>query len=200
MINNICLMTKSPIHGLIKKRLSKEIGNCNSKRFTLLNIENIKKTLISKKKFKLYFYITPPKKFRSFSYNYNKNIFLQKGSNLGEKMWYVKSLIKENFVLIGSDIPNIKFQDLAKAFQILKTVDIVLGPTYDLGFWLIGFSNKKSIKYPFKNIRWSTKYTLSDLTDNISKNGNSVNFCKKLRDIDIIDDYCDYSKRFNKTH
>ena len=31
------------------------------------------------------------------------------------------------------------------AFQILKTVDIVLGPTYDKGFWLIGFSNKKSI-------------------------------------------------------
>ena len=44
MINNICLMTKTPIHGLIKKRLSKEIGNCNSKRFTLLNIENIKKS------------------------------------------------------------------------------------------------------------------------------------------------------------
>ena len=33
---------------------------------------------------------------------------------------------KENFVLIGSDIPYIKFQDLATAFQILKTVDIVL--------------------------------------------------------------------------
>ena len=195
MINNICLMTKTPIHGLIKKRLSKEIGNCNSKRFTLLNIENIKKNLISKKKFKLYFYTTPSKKFRSFSYSYNKNIFLQRGSNLGEKIWYVKSLIKENFVLIGSDIPNIKFQDLAKAFQILKTVDIVLGPTYDKGFWLIGFSNKKSIKYPFKNIRWSTKYTLSDLTNNISKNGNSVNFCKKLRDIDIIDDYCDYIRK-----
>ena len=195
MINNICLMTKTPIHGLIKKRLSKEIGNCNSKRFTLLNIENIKKILISKKKFKLYFYTTPCKKFRSFSYSYNKNIFLQKGSNLGEKIWYVKSLIKENFVLIGSDIPNIKFQDLAKAFQILKTVDIVLGPTYDQGFWLIGFSNKKPIMYPFKNIRWSTKYTLSDLTNNISKNGNSVNFCKKLRDIDIIDDYCDYIRK-----
>ena len=45
MINNIFLMTKTPVHGLIKKRLSKKIGNCNSKRFTLLNIENIKKKL-----------------------------------------------------------------------------------------------------------------------------------------------------------
>ena len=66
--------------------------------------------------------------------------------------------------MIGSDIPDIKFQDLAKAFQILKTVDIVvIGPTYDEGFWLIGFSNKKPIIYPFRNIRWSTKHTLTDL-------------------------------------
>ena len=59
-------MTKTPIHGLIKKRLSKKIGNCNSKRFTLLNIENIKKNLISKKKFKLYFYTTPLKNLEAF--------------------------------------------------------------------------------------------------------------------------------------
>ena len=43
MQNKVFLMTKNPIHGLIKKRLSKEIGNCNSKRFTLLNIDNIQK-------------------------------------------------------------------------------------------------------------------------------------------------------------
>ena len=63
---------------------------------------------------------------------------------------------------------------------------------------VIGFQIKSPLIYPFKNIRWSTKHTLSDLTNNISKNGNSVNFCKKLRDIDIIDDYCDYKDRFNK--
>ena len=104
----------------------------------------------------------------------------------------LKSLIQESFILIGSDIPDIYFVDLCKAFKILKSKDIVIGPTYDKGFWLIGFSNKKSIIYPFKNIRWSTEYALSDLVTNITKNGNSFYFCKKLRDIDIIDDYCDY--------
>ena len=68
--------------------------------------------------------------------------------------------------------------DLCKAFKILKSKDIVIGPTYDRGFWLIGFSNKKSIIYPFKNIRWSTEYTLIDLVTNITKNGNSFYFVK----------------------
>ena len=192
MKNKIFLMTKTPIHGLIKKRLSADIGNCASKRFTLLNIENVKKILNNKKKFQLSFYTTPTKKFRSYSYSYKRRVFLQKGSNLGERIWYLKSLIKEKFILIGSDIPDIKFEDLYHAFEILKTNDIVIGPTFDMGFWLIGFSNKKPIIYPFKDIRWSSNYTLEDLTKNIKKNGNSINFCKKLRDIDIIDDYCDY--------
>ena len=195
MQNKVFLMTKNPIHGLIKTRLSKEIGNCNSKRFILLNIDNIQKILINKKNFKLFFYTTPTKKFRGFSFNFKRNVVLQKGANIGEKIWYLKSLIQESFILIGSDIPDINFVDLCKAFKILKSKDIVIGPTYDKGFWLIGFSNKKSIIYPFKNIRWSTEYTLSDLVTNIAKNGNSFYFCKKLRDIDIIDDYCDYSMK-----
>ena len=31
MNNSIFLMTKSPIHGIIKSRLAKDIGNCNVK-------------------------------------------------------------------------------------------------------------------------------------------------------------------------
>ena len=195
MINNIFLMTKIPIHGLIKRRLSKDIGNCKSKRLTLLNIENIKKILNNKKTYRFFLYTMPTKKFRSYSYSFCKNVLLQKGSNLGKKIWNLKNLVRGNFIVLGSDIPFINFEDLYNAFEILKSKDIVIGPTYDNGFWLIGFSNKKSIMYPFKEIRWSTKHSLYDLVRNIEKNGNSFNYCKKLRDIDIIDDYCEYSNK-----
>ena len=188
-------MTKTPIHGIIKSRLAKDIGNCNSKRFTLLNIENIKKNVVNKKQFDLFLYVTPQKKFRSFSFNFSSNIFLQKGFDMGEKIWFLKSKIRKKFVLIGSDVPDISLEYLSDAFKLLDSTDIVIGPTFDNGFWLIGFSNKKAMNNPFKNIRWSTKYVTDDLMRNIRKNKNSVSFCQKLRDIDIIDDYCDYSMK-----
>ena len=78
MENNIFLMTKTPIHGLIKKRLAKDIGNCKSKLFTLLNIQSIKKILIHKKNYKLFIYTTPKKKFRTFSFNIHQNVFSSK--------------------------------------------------------------------------------------------------------------------------
>ena len=43
MNKNIILMTKIPIHGFSKTRLAQHLGNSNCKRFTLTNIESIKK-------------------------------------------------------------------------------------------------------------------------------------------------------------
>ena len=111
---------------------------------------------------------------------------------MGEKIWFLKSKIRKKFVLIGSDVPDISLEYLSDAFKLLDSTDIVIGPTFDNGFWLIGFSNKKVINNPFKNIRWSTKFVIEDLIRNIRTNRNSVSFCQKLRDIDIFDDYCDY--------
>lgn len=192
MDNIVFLMTKTPIQGIIKTRLAKSLGNCNVKRFTLQNIENVKKNLINIKNLNFFLYTTPKKEFRSFSFNFFKNTILQKGFNIGEKIWYLRSVVNKSFIVIGSDIPDIKVQNLSYAFKLLKKSDIVIGPSFDSGFWLIGFSKRKAINYPFKDIRWGTKHVLSDLEKNTKKYNLKISFCERLRDIDIIDDYCDY--------
>ena len=78
------------------------------------------------------------------------------------------------------------------AFNILKRHEIVIGPSHDGGFWLIGFANRKKMSYPFKKIRWSTQHTLTDLLINLKQQKTSYDFTEKLRDIDILDDYCNY--------
>ena len=139
MDNIVFLMTKTPIQGIIKTRLAKSLGNCNVKRFTLQNIENVKKNLINIKNLNFFLYTTPKKEFRSFSFNFFKNTILQKGFNIGEKIWYLRSVVNKSFIVIGSDIPDIKVQNLSYAFKLLKKSDIVIGPSFDSGFWLIGF-------------------------------------------------------------
>ena len=71
----------------------------------------------------------------------------------------------------------------------------MIGPSFDSGFWLIGFSKRTAINYPFKDIRWGTKHVLSDLEKNTKKYNLKISFCERLRDIDIIDDYCDYMNK-----
>ena len=92
-------------------------------------------------------------------------------------------------VIIGSDIPYIKTEHISRAFDILNKKNMVIGPTEDGGFWLIGFSKAIKISYPFKNIRWSTSKTLSDTLKSIKKLNISYDFCDHLEDVDNITSY-----------
>ena len=183
-------MSKVPFMGISKKRLTKAIGFTKSKRLTNNNLEKIKKIFIkNKKKYLLYWYLTPAIKFRSYSFRFSSNCILQKGNNMGEKIWYLVKKKNKPFILIGSDIPGINEDLISQAFYHLKNHDMVIGPTEDGGFWLIGFSNKKKLSYPFNGIRWSTSNTLKDLITNLDKININYKTTTKLRDIDNKYDY-----------
>ena len=188
----IFVMSKVPVKGIIKNRLSKDIGFINSKRLVCNSIEKINKIFLRKKnEYSLKWYLTPNCKFRSYSFSKFQNCTLQCKGNLGDKMWNLIKLQKQPFVIVGSDIPNLNILAISNSFKKLKIKDVVIGPTYDGGFWLIGLSNKKKIINPFKNIRWSSVFTLSDLIKNLEKNKISFEFVEKLRDIDNKADYCE---------
>ena len=89
---------------------------------------------------------------------------------------------KGPIVVIGTDCPQLNQKDIAAAFKALKSYDTVLGPAEDGGFWLIGMNAplKKDI---FRNVRWSHKYTLSDVLLNIE---GSIFHLRKLTDIDDL--------------
>ncbi|RMF60136.1 MAG: glycosyltransferase, partial [Calditrichaeota bacterium] len=66
----------------------------------------------------------------------------QEGSNLGEKMRKaISGGIDKGYrrtIIIGSDLPTLSKRDISFAFEQLDMVDLVLGPTVDGGYYLIG--------------------------------------------------------------
>ena len=101
---------------------------------------------------------------------------------------------RKPLIIIGSDIPQLNLKAISHSFNKLKTYDVVIGPTYDGGFWLIGFANRKKLTNPFNNIRWSSSFTFTDLIQNLKSNQISYDYTQKLRDIDNKDDYCENNK------
>ena len=106
-------------------------------------------------------------------------------------MWHLIKSQQNPLIIIGSDIPKINLKAISYSFEILRKYDVVIGPTYDGGFWLIGYSTNKKYLNPFKSVRWSTINTLSDLIINFKKMKLSYEFTHKLRDIDNKADYCE---------
>jgi len=114
----------------------------------------------------------------------------QVGKNLGARMLHAfKSGFKEgydNIVIIGSDCPDVNPVLLEQAFNELSEYDLVIGPSADGGYYLLGM-NKLQPEL-FRDIDWSTERVLKQTLEKAKSISLSVASLPELNDIDTIED------------
>lgn len=120
------------------------------------------------------------------------NFAAQADGDLGEKM---HAAFKQAFaegadmaVLIGSDIPDINIDILQQAFTALLTKEVVIGPSVDGGYYLLGLIAKKAPQlFPllFTEMPWSTKELFATTIRRLDKAGYDVAILPALQDIDL---------------
>jgi rSAM/selenodomain-associated transferase 1 len=117
------------------------------------------------------------------------NFAIQQGEDLGQRMFAAfKNLFKNHrsVVLIGCDLPDLTSALISKAFDALQSNDLVIGPSFDGGYYLIGL--KKEIPGLFKEISWSSEKVLKQTLERAERLSLKVQLLEKLRDIDTLDD------------
>ncbi len=97
--------------------------------------------------------------FRQCAKRFSLLLLSQKGDDLGERMknafaWGFESGFSK-IVLIGSDTPTLPIAFIREAFLRLNSFPVVLGPSLDGGYYLIG-ANKPLIP-PFCGLLWGTR-------------------------------------------
>jgi glycosyltransferase A (GT-A) superfamily protein (DUF2064 family) len=85
-------------------------------------------------------------------------------------------------VIVGTDIPALGADQVARAFAELGRADWVFGPAEDGGYWLIGARRRPALRLPFAGVRWSTRHALADTLANLR--GARPAFLEVLRDVD----------------
>ncbi|MCQ9208759.1 MAG: TIGR04282 family arsenosugar biosynthesis glycosyltransferase [Omnitrophica bacterium] len=90
--------------------------------------------------------------------------YQQKGKDLGIRMHnafkFAQKKTTAKTVILGSDSPSLPLNFIKKAFKQLEKCDLVVGPSLDGGYYLIGLK-EPSIKL-FKGISWSSESVLED--------------------------------------
>jgi len=124
----------------------------------------------------------------------------QKGSDLGQKMYNAFKLVEVygdcKSVIIGSDSPSLPAIFIKNAFEKLDKNDLVLGPTLDGGYYLIGL--KKPCIEIFKGIKWSSSQVLKDTVRNAKKLGKKISILRSWYDIDKPKDVAYLKKDLKK--
>lgn len=112
--------------------------------------------------------------------------YKQEGKNLGRKMYnafkFSKRLGFDKAVIIGSDSPNLPLKYLAQAYNRLNKSDVVLGPSCDGGYYLIGL--KEPCAGIFNNIKWSSQSVFGVTLRKAKDIGKKVSVLEKWYDID----------------
>ena len=120
----------------------------------------------------------------------------QHGDDLGERMrnffaWALRntdvdSSEKTNVVLIGSDTPHLTPAHIDRAFHLLEESQIVLGPSSDGGYYLIGMADTC---FPvFNEVNWSTPKVMEQTLTHLRRINVSWELLPVMTDIDELVD------------
>lgn len=119
------------------------------------------------------------------------DFFLQNGAHLGEKLLNAFGRAFENgterAVIIGSDSPGLPVDYIKDAFVALEKYDLVLGPTKDGGYYLVGLKNKADPAL-FKNIAWSSSKVLFQTMEAAKALNFKLRLLPEYFDVDVADD------------
>lgn len=112
--------------------------------------------------------------------------FEQVGETLGDRMHNAISSVLgtgyDQAVLIGTDVPTINAEIIEKAFSQIDDKQIVMGPTLDGGYYLIGMNT--TVKEVFDLNQYGNS-TVFEATVRVARNsGFKVAIVDKLSDID----------------
>lgn len=93
----------------------------------------------------------------------------------------------EKAVLIGSDCPYLRPDLLEQAFLGLDKEEVVIGPTFDGGYYLIGM--RRWLPMLFEGISWSTETVFSETLQRMKAIGVVGIVLDRLADIDEESDW-----------
>jgi rSAM/selenodomain-associated transferase 1 len=112
----------------------------------------------------------------------------QRGDDLGERIInaLVDAPVSERVLVIGTDMPFIDAELIATAESALDMADVVIGPSVDGGYYLIGMKSR----HPeiFRDIDWSTERVFEQTMQRCSAKGLTVHTLDIQRDVDTIED------------
>lgn len=119
----------------------------------------------------------------------------QTGNDLGERLtsatqWAAKNGY-DKILLVGSDSPTLPLPYISQAIDGLDYSDIVIGPSMDGGYYLIGFSTEglnEKVPSIFDDIVWSTSQVFQQTVKRISTINKTLKLLPLWYDIDTPED------------
>ncbi len=179
---HIALLARSPVLGQVKHRLAEKIGTKQALHCyrvllqnTLEAITQFPTTIWYEGDVEIWDQIAPEQELK-----------IQPQGDLGHRMF--TALNDGAQLVIGADVPLLNAAYIESALdQLASGHDVVIGPTEDGGYCLIGMNEPR--EYLFENIPWGSDRVLEQTLSRAQDLGVNVTLLAALWDVDTVVDY-----------
>lgn len=184
----LIIFIKNPVRGKCKTRLAKTIGDEAATSVYRKLLKYTREVCLKFKGEKYLFYDG----FINTDDDWHPELFkkrIQIQDQLGLRMQKALSdvlLNHDSAVIIGSDCPELKIKHIQSAFEALNNTDVVIGPSFDGGYYLIGM--KQVHEMLFSDIIWSSSTVFDISQRRLNENKISLSVLEKLHDLDHAED------------
>lgn len=173
--------------GQVKTRLAASIGETAASRIYRAGLTTLLTRLAGVDARRVLAYAPPDKQF-AFATITGKRWQLQDQGegDLGERMcrYFDFAFVAgaTRVVLIGSDSPTMPSERITQAFHALDRYDLVLGPSEDGGYYLVGAAN--ATPDIFTDVAWSTGDVWSQTVERVERSGAKLKQLDSWYDVD----------------
>ncbi len=184
----LIIFIKNPILGKVKTRIASEAGETTALEIYRNLLDHTRMIANQVDAARLLFYsdrverldLWPEKK-------YSKS--LQSGYHPGERLTNAFKQTKEydKKILIGPDCPGLTLEIIEQAYQALDYHDVVIGPTKEGGYYLIGFT--QFVPEVFDHIPWGTDQVLLETLKTLQQKRLLYKLLPTLHEVETLVDW-----------
>lgn len=198
--NTVIIFLRAPEKGRVKTRLASGIGEENAlifyKAFAQRTLWAVERSGMDHR---ICFFPADKQALVEDWLGMDHTYIPQFGDDLGLRMGNALSQVFDQGVkkaiLVGTDVPGIKARHLLEAQNLLDKKDVVIGPSLDGGYWLIGFHRDGFCPDLFLQVDWGTDSVFLTTIEKCNAAGLSTGILTALQDIDTQKDLEQFQKK-----
>ncbi len=190
MSDALYVIARAPRVGFAKTRLGRTIGHERAISLYRAFLRDLA-ARFSSSSFPPGWYVMPPDAWPEISEITGETgrVLFQGDGDLTERQrelfWGAKGRGEERTVLIASDSPHLGVEVVEEAFRRLDSNDLVFGPTFDGGYYLIGMRGYHDV---LEGVPMSVGTELDGITARARLSGLSVGLLETTFDVDVVED------------
>jgi len=190
---SLIIFVRFPQPGKVKTRLAMSIGHAEASRLYRLCAENVfEETKRLSGNIRSYIFYADKNdkdsvtKWAGLRFHFKPQAEGDLGKRIDAAFNHVFRQGARKAVIVASDVPDLLAEDIKNAITALDSHDLVIGPTNDGGYYLLGM--KRLLSELFLGITWSTHKVYEETLKVGEYLGLKVHYLRSLDDIDTEED------------